>query len=145
MAGSADGMEFDYSGGRGVVALGLSDDAATAPGGSDRTNFHCRGVAEGLRRVGGDGAVGGSGAGLACRGALSLLGDDCDDGRAQVVASEPGADTAEYLALLEPGSGTQQALRRMTQLFERIWYGLRPAAESDYTNAQTLFDEPRSA
>ena len=51
----------------------------------------------------------------------------------------------EYLLLLEPGSAMQQTLRRMTQLFERIWYGLRPAAESDYTNAQTLFDELRSA
>jgi hypothetical protein len=51
----------------------------------------------------------------------------------------------EYLLLLEPGSRMQQALRRLTQLFERIWYGLRPAAESDYANALTLFDELRSA
>lgn len=51
----------------------------------------------------------------------------------------------EYLMLLEPGSGMQQALRRLTQLFERIWYGLRPAAESDYANALVLFEELRSA
>jgi hypothetical protein len=51
----------------------------------------------------------------------------------------------EYLMLLEPGSGMQQALRRLTQLFERIWYGLRPAAESDYTSALVLFEELRSA
>jgi hypothetical protein len=51
----------------------------------------------------------------------------------------------EYLMLLEPGSGMQQALRRLTQLFERIWYGLRPAAESDYTSALTLFEELRGA
>jgi hypothetical protein len=49
----------------------------------------------------------------------------------------------EYLMLLEPGSGMQQALRRLTQLFERIWYGLRPAAESDYASALILFEELR--
>jgi hypothetical protein len=51
----------------------------------------------------------------------------------------------EYLMLLEPGSGMQQALRRLTQLFERIWYGLRPAAESDYDRALVLFEELRGA
>jgi hypothetical protein len=51
----------------------------------------------------------------------------------------------EYLMLLEAGSGMQQALRRLTQLFERIWYGLRPAAESDYANALVLFEELRGA
>jgi hypothetical protein len=51
----------------------------------------------------------------------------------------------EYLMLLEPGSGMQQALRKLTQLFERIWYGLRPAAESDYVSALVLFEEVRSA
>jgi hypothetical protein len=51
----------------------------------------------------------------------------------------------EYVALLEPGSGMQQSLRGMTQLFERIWYGLRPAAESDYASARMLFDKLRSA
>jgi hypothetical protein len=51
----------------------------------------------------------------------------------------------EYLMLLEPGSGMQQPLRRLTQLFERMWYGLRPAAESDYASALVLFEELRSA
>jgi hypothetical protein len=51
----------------------------------------------------------------------------------------------EYLLLLEPGSGIQQTLRRLTQIFERIWYGLRPAAESDYARAMVLFEELRSA
>ncbi len=51
----------------------------------------------------------------------------------------------EYLMLLEPGSVMQQRLRRLTQLFERIWYGLRPAAESDYASALVLFEELRSA
>jgi Domain of unknown function (DUF4129) len=39
----------------------------------------------------------------------------------------------------------QQSLRTLTQLFERIWYGLRPAAESDYASALVLFEELRSA
>jgi hypothetical protein len=51
----------------------------------------------------------------------------------------------EYLLLLESGSRMQQTLRRLTQLFERIWYGLRPAAESDYASALVLFEELRSA
>jgi hypothetical protein len=51
----------------------------------------------------------------------------------------------EYLVLLEPGSRVQQTLRLLTQTFERIWYGLRPAAESDYANALMLFEELRSA
>jgi hypothetical protein len=50
----------------------------------------------------------------------------------------------EYLLLLEPGSRAQEALRRLTRLFERIWYGLRPAMESDYANALVLFEELRS-
>jgi hypothetical protein len=51
----------------------------------------------------------------------------------------------EYLMLLESGSGMQQALQKLTQLFERIWYGLRPAAESDYASALVLFEELRGA
>jgi hypothetical protein len=51
----------------------------------------------------------------------------------------------EYLLLLEPGSTMQQTLWTLTQLFERIWYGLRPAAESDYASALMLFEELRSA
>jgi Domain of unknown function (DUF4129) len=51
----------------------------------------------------------------------------------------------EYLLLLEPGSRMQQSLRRLTQLFERIWYGLRPAGESDYASAMVLFEELRGA
>ena len=51
----------------------------------------------------------------------------------------------EYLLLLEPGSRVQQTLRKLTLLFERIWYGLRPAAESDYASALVLFEELRGA
>lgn len=51
----------------------------------------------------------------------------------------------EYVHLLEPGSRMQHELRKMTQLFERIWYGLGPAAESDYAGALALFEKLRSA
>jgi Domain of unknown function (DUF4129) len=47
----------------------------------------------------------------------------------------------EYLLLLEPGSQMQRTLGRLTQIFERIWYGLRPAQESDYARALMLFEE----
>jgi hypothetical protein len=51
----------------------------------------------------------------------------------------------EYLPLLEPGSPNQIALRSLTTLFERIWYGLRGAAQEDYANALTLFESLRRA
>lgn len=51
----------------------------------------------------------------------------------------------EYLSLLEHGSAMQQKLRHLTQIFERIWYGLRPAAETDYKRALALFEELRLA
>ncbi len=50
----------------------------------------------------------------------------------------------EYLLLLEPGSPRQQALGGLTRVFERIWYGLRPASENDYTRAAALFDQLRA-
>ncbi len=49
----------------------------------------------------------------------------------------------EYLQLLEAGSSKQQALGGLTRLFERIWYGLRPAAESDYLQAGRLLEQLR--
>jgi Domain of unknown function (DUF4129) len=51
----------------------------------------------------------------------------------------------EYLRLLEDGSPRQQSLRGLTRIFERIWYGQRPASESDYTRVLALFDELRLA
>jgi len=51
----------------------------------------------------------------------------------------------EYLLLLEPDTRVQQTLSGLTQIFERIWYGLRPAKESDYARALMLFDELRGA
>jgi hypothetical protein len=49
----------------------------------------------------------------------------------------------EYVALLEPGSPKRQSLSGLTRVFERIWYGLRPAAQSDFDQAQSLLNELR--
>jgi hypothetical protein len=51
----------------------------------------------------------------------------------------------EYLTLLEAGSPRQISLGALTRIFERIWYGIRPAAESDYERARALLDELRMA
>jgi hypothetical protein len=50
----------------------------------------------------------------------------------------------EYVALLEPGSTKQQALGGLTRVFERIWYGLRPAAETDFRQASAMLDQLRA-
>jgi hypothetical protein len=50
----------------------------------------------------------------------------------------------EYVVLLEPGSDKQRALGGLTRVFERIWYGLRPAAESDYQRAAAMLDQLRA-
>ena len=47
----------------------------------------------------------------------------------------------EYLPLLEPGSPRQRALGGLTRIFERIWYGLRPADRNDFERAQALLEE----
>ena len=44
----------------------------------------------------------------------------------------------EYVRLLEPGSARRTALGGLTGVFERIWYGARPAAEQDYRQAEAL-------
>ena len=51
----------------------------------------------------------------------------------------------EYLRLLEPNSPRQQSLGGLTGIFERIWYGNRPASETDYARALALFEELRLA
>ena len=51
----------------------------------------------------------------------------------------------EYVALLEPGSQRRDLLRRQTRGFERIWYGLNPADDSDYRNALDLHEQLRAA
>jgi len=47
----------------------------------------------------------------------------------------------EYLPLLEAGSPRQTALGGLTRIFERIWYGLRPANRNDFERAQALLEE----
>ena len=50
----------------------------------------------------------------------------------------------EYVRLLEPGSEKQMALGGLTRVFERIWYGLRPAAESDDRQADAMLEQLRT-
>jgi len=44
----------------------------------------------------------------------------------------------EYLALVAPSDPRKPRLATLTRSFERIWYGGRPAAESDYRAAEQL-------
>ncbi|MGO9337090.1 MAG: DUF4129 domain-containing protein [Terracidiphilus sp.] len=44
----------------------------------------------------------------------------------------------EYLALVAPDDPRQPSLATLTRSFERVWYGGRPAAESDYQHAEQL-------
>jgi hypothetical protein len=44
----------------------------------------------------------------------------------------------EYLALVAPEDPRRPGLSQLTSTFERFWYGGRPAAESDYRNAETV-------
>ena len=49
----------------------------------------------------------------------------------------------EYVVLLERNSSQQATLRRLTAIFERIWYGLRDAGHDDYKQALALFEDIR--
>ena len=52
----------------------------------------------------------------------------------------PARTPREYVRLLKPGSDQQGALRSLTQIFERVWYGLRDATADDYQRARSLFE-----
>ena len=52
----------------------------------------------------------------------------------------PTRTPREYVRLLKPGSPQQGALRSLTQILERVWYGLRDASDEDYQQARSLFD-----
>jgi Domain of unknown function (DUF4129) len=52
----------------------------------------------------------------------------------------PTRTPREYVRLLKPGSAQQQGLRKLTQIFERVWYGLRNADESEYAEARALYE-----
>lgn len=49
----------------------------------------------------------------------------------------------EYVGLLEPGSARRRVLGGLTSVFERIWYGIRPATGEDYEKASRLLEELR--
>lgn len=51
----------------------------------------------------------------------------------------PARTPREYVRLLQAGSPQQGALRRLTAIFERVWYGLRDAEATDYASAKSLF------
>jgi hypothetical protein len=55
----------------------------------------------------------------------------------------PARTPREYVRLLKPGSAQQRALRGLTQLFERLWYGLRDAGPADYERARSLYESLR--
>lgn len=52
----------------------------------------------------------------------------------------PTRTPREYVRLLKPGSTQQQGLRRLTQIFERIWYGLREANAEEYAEARSMYE-----
>ena len=52
----------------------------------------------------------------------------------------PTRTPREYVRLLKPGSAQRQGLRRLTQIFERVWYGLRDADSSEYVEARALYE-----
>ncbi len=56
----------------------------------------------------------------------------------------PARTPREYVKLLKPGSVQQKSLRGLTQIFERLWYGLRSAGPADYEKARTLYEALRS-
>ncbi len=52
----------------------------------------------------------------------------------------PTRTPREYVRLLNPGSAQREGLRGLTQIFERVWYGLRDADESEYAEARALYE-----
>jgi len=52
----------------------------------------------------------------------------------------PTRTPREYVRLLKPGSPQRGALGGLTQIFERVWYGLREASDEDYRQARQMFD-----
>jgi hypothetical protein len=52
----------------------------------------------------------------------------------------PTRTPREYVRLLKPGSARQRALRGLTQVFERVWYGLREADAAEYARAREMYE-----
>ncbi len=53
----------------------------------------------------------------------------------------PTRTPREYVRLLKPGSTQRERLRGLTQIFERVWYGLRDADGEEYALAKALFEQ----
>jgi hypothetical protein len=52
----------------------------------------------------------------------------------------PTRTPREYVRLLKAGSGQQRALRGLTRMFERVWYGLRESGAEEYAEARGLYE-----
>ena len=53
----------------------------------------------------------------------------------------PTRTPREYVRLLKVGSAQQQGLRGLTQVLERVWYGLREADGEQYAQARALYEQ----
>lgn len=52
----------------------------------------------------------------------------------------PTRTPREYVRLLKPGSAQEKDLRRLTQIFELAWYGLREASAGEYAEARAMYE-----
>jgi hypothetical protein len=52
----------------------------------------------------------------------------------------PTRTPREYVRLLKADSEQQRLLRGLTQVLERVWYGLQAADREEYEQARTMFD-----
>jgi hypothetical protein len=52
----------------------------------------------------------------------------------------PTRTPREYVRLLKPGSAQQKDLRSLTQIFERVWYGLRETEAAEYAEARAMHE-----
>jgi hypothetical protein len=52
----------------------------------------------------------------------------------------PTRTPREYILLLPTGSTRQVALRRLTRILERVWYGLHDATPEEYAQARELYE-----
>ncbi len=57
----------------------------------------------------------------------------------------PARTPREYVRLLKAGSAQQGALRGLTGIFERLWYGLREAGPADYERARGFYESLKDA
>jgi hypothetical protein len=53
----------------------------------------------------------------------------------------PTRTPREYVRLLKAGSTQQKALRKLTQIFEQGWYGLREVSAEEYAEARSVYEQ----